>query len=202
VSSCQNDSKVCVLEFPLPLPRPPRKTIHNLPKTPPHQDFLITNAMTQGRCPEQSPSRINCADLGEEFVPGTNKRPPVSIVKKSHLKPFCHRTVTTTVTRPPKTLVECDYGVRGSCCHPETNPTKNNLTSSPHTKRKLRNGDTTDVCPRNGPGLSAHSPQSGGQHPHPSRLPCIGVKRSTRRHNPQSPWIFFLLSLRAPVNST
>jgi hypothetical protein len=35
----------CRLHFPFPVP--PRKKNHNLPKTPPHQDFLITNVMTQ-----------------------------------------------------------------------------------------------------------------------------------------------------------
>ncbi len=39
-SSCENDSVVRSLEFPLPLPRPPKKkTIHNLHKTSPHHDI-------------------------------------------------------------------------------------------------------------------------------------------------------------------
>jgi hypothetical protein len=43
------------LTFPIPPPTPPRKTIHNLPKTPPHQDFLITNVLTQGQIPWSVP---------------------------------------------------------------------------------------------------------------------------------------------------
>ena len=35
------------LSSPLRLPLPPKKKNHNLPKTPPHQDLLITNALTQ-----------------------------------------------------------------------------------------------------------------------------------------------------------
>jgi hypothetical protein len=37
--------------FLFPSPVAPRKTIHNLPKTSPHQDFLITNAMNLGHIP-------------------------------------------------------------------------------------------------------------------------------------------------------
>jgi hypothetical protein len=32
-------------------PSPAQKTIHNLPKTPAHQDFIITNALPQGQIP-------------------------------------------------------------------------------------------------------------------------------------------------------
>jgi hypothetical protein len=46
-SSWENDSAVRDLEFVHPLPRTPKKTIHDLPKSPPHQDFLIINALTQ-----------------------------------------------------------------------------------------------------------------------------------------------------------
>jgi hypothetical protein len=40
-----------VLVSPLPFPHPPKKKIHNLPKTPPHQDLLITNTLTQVQIP-------------------------------------------------------------------------------------------------------------------------------------------------------
>jgi hypothetical protein len=43
------------LTFPLAPPTPPRKTIHNLPQNPPHQDFLITNVLTQGQIPWSVP---------------------------------------------------------------------------------------------------------------------------------------------------
>jgi hypothetical protein len=39
------------LTLSLPPPAPTRKTIHNLPKNASHQDFLITNALTQGQIP-------------------------------------------------------------------------------------------------------------------------------------------------------
>ena len=49
-----------------------------------------------------------------------------------------------------------------------------------------------DVFPHTGPELSAHPPRSGGHPDHLSSLPCPDSKRSTRRQNPQSPFIFFL----------
>ena len=48
MSSCENDSVVLALEFRLPLPK---KKIHNLPKTTPRQDFLITDTLTQVQIP-------------------------------------------------------------------------------------------------------------------------------------------------------
>jgi hypothetical protein len=41
------------------------------PKTPPHQDFLITNTLSQGQIPLNSPHlRINCEDPTEYSCPG------------------------------------------------------------------------------------------------------------------------------------
>ncbi len=77
---------------PLPLPRPPKKNIHNLPQNasssrPPHHQCADPGADSLS-----SPHlRINCADLAEDSCPGTNKRPRVCTVKNTHLKPSCHR---------------------------------------------------------------------------------------------------------------
>jgi hypothetical protein len=49
-----------------------------------------------------------------------------------------------------------------------------------------------DASPHNGTELSDHPPRSGGQPDHPVPLPRPGSKRSTRRQNPQNPFIFFL----------
>ncbi len=68
-------------------PDPPRKTIHNLPKTPPPQDLLITNALTRVIFPGQPPSTDQLHGPHRGFVPGTNKRPRVCAVKNTHLKP-------------------------------------------------------------------------------------------------------------------
>jgi hypothetical protein len=47
--------------------------------------------------------------------------------------------------------------------------------------------NATRRCPRNGPGPPANPPQSGGQPTHLPHLPRTGVKKSTRRQNPQRP---------------
>jgi hypothetical protein len=119
--------------FPLfPSPPFPRKTIHNLPKTPPHQDYLITNGLTQGQIPWSVPiyesSSINCADLTEDSYPRRIRDhvlAPVT-VKNTNLKPSWHRTGTTTVVCSPQ---EFDY-----VSHQESNPTKMIRGSFPHTK--------------------------------------------------------------------
>ncbi len=59
------------LAFSLPPSDPPRKTIHNLPKTSPPQDLHGPRG---------------------GFVPGTNKRPRVYVVKNTYLKYPCHCT--------------------------------------------------------------------------------------------------------------
>jgi hypothetical protein len=41
--------------FLFPPPSRPEKNIHNLPKTPSHQDFLITHALPQGQIPGTTP---------------------------------------------------------------------------------------------------------------------------------------------------
>ena len=66
-----------------------------------------------------------------------------------------------------------------------------------HFKPSCHRADTTtkhfphqmqpDVCLRNGPGLPAHPPQSGGQPPHLPLLPRTGVKKPTRRQDSQKP---------------
>ena len=53
------------------------------------------------------------------------------------------------------------------------------------------NQRTGDTCPHNEPELSSHPSRSGGQPAHLSPLPHPGSKRSTRRQNPQKPFIFF-----------
>jgi hypothetical protein len=79
----------------------------------------------------------------------------------------------------------CDYVVRGSRYHQEPDSNKTIRTSIPQNKRNR------DVCPRNGPELSAHSPQSGGQPAHLSIPPCTGWRRSPRRQNPKGHGFFF-----------
>ena len=56
------------------------------------------------------------------------------------------------------------------------------LPSRDTTTKHFPHQTQPDACPRNGPGLPAHPPQSGGQLPHPPPIPRIGVKRPTRRH--------------------
>jgi hypothetical protein len=46
------------------------------------------------------------------------------------------------------------------------------------------------VCPRNGPGLSAHRPQSGGCPVHLLLLPSTGVKKPALKHFSQESWNF------------
>jgi hypothetical protein len=58
------------LTISLPPPDPTRKTIHNLTKTSPPQDLLITNDLTRDRFPGQTHLRINSVDLGEDSYPG------------------------------------------------------------------------------------------------------------------------------------
>ncbi len=62
--------------------------------------------------------------------------------------------------------------------HPNSQP--------PHTSHSVR-----DVCPYNGPGLSAHPPQSGGQPAHLPLLPRTGMKKPTRRQDSLRTFIFF-----------
>ncbi len=61
--------------------------------------------------------------------------------------------------------------------HQEPHSNKNIRTSIPQNNRNR------DVCPHNGPGLSSHSPQSGGKPVHLSPLPYTGSKWSPRRQN-------------------
>ncbi len=47
------------------------------------------------------------------------------------------------------------------------------------------------VCPRNGPGVSAHRTQSGGCPAHLPLLPSTGVKKPALKHFSQETWNFF-----------
>jgi hypothetical protein len=96
----KNDPVERVLEMPLP-PRPPRKTIHNLPKTSPHQDFSH-QCVDPGIDSWVSPIYESTGGPHRGFVSGANKRLHVNTVtiKNTHLNPSCHHTDTVTVTRP------------------------------------------------------------------------------------------------------
>ncbi len=96
VSSCENGSVVFDLEFPLPLPRPPQKKIHNLPKNvspsrPPHHHY------DPGEDSLNSPHlRINCVDLTEASCPG-RIRDHVFVPSRTRISsPSCHRVGTRT----------------------------------------------------------------------------------------------------------
>ena len=140
----------------------------------------------------QTPSTNQLHGPHRGFVSGTNKRPPVSDIKNTHLNPSCHHTGTTT-TRPTQ---DCDYVVRGSCSPPRSRSKKTIRTRIPHNKRNR------DVCPSNGPltgsVLSTHSSQSGGQPDHISPLPCASSNRWPQRKNPKGHG-FFSISFFSPV---
>ena len=127
-------------------------------------------------------------------TPRTSKRPRVDVIKNAHLEPSCHCTGTTTVAHSNQNVT---YVIRES--RPEMDPPprgkffKTSKSKDSPTKRN------PVVCPWNGPGLSVHWSQSGGQPPHLPLLPCIGVKRSTRRQDPQSPFYFFFYSEEIPT---
>jgi hypothetical protein len=78
------------------------------------------------------------ASPGTDSLTNRNKPPTdqyiISAVKNTYLKPSWHRTGTTTVTSPTQ---ECEYVVRGSFTHQESNPTKTIPTSTPHNKHNL-----------------------------------------------------------------
>jgi hypothetical protein len=99
----KTDPAARILSLSLPPPTHLEKNIHNLPKTTPPQDLLITNAMTSGRFHGQSPSTNQLHGPRRGFVPGTNKRPRVCVVKNTHLKSSCHRVGTTTKHFPHQT---------------------------------------------------------------------------------------------------
>ena len=68
--------------------------------------------------------------------------------------------------------------VKNTYLKPSCHRAGTTTTHSPHQTQP-------DVCPRNGPGLPAHPTQSRGQPSHPSLFPYIGMKRPTRRQNPE-----------------
>jgi hypothetical protein len=57
------------------------------PSRPPHHQCADPGA----DFPEESPSTNELRGPRRRFVPGTNKRPRVCVVKNKHLKPSCHR---------------------------------------------------------------------------------------------------------------
>ncbi len=152
--SCENDSAVLALTSPLPFPRPPKKKIHNPPKTSPHQDFSSPGHCPRDRSHEQPPSTNQLRGPHRRFVSGTNNRARVTDIKNTSLQAL---------------LPLHGHSVR------DVSPNQRNR----------------DVFPHNGPELFAHPPRSGGQPTHPVPLPCPGSKRSTRRQNPQKPFMTY-----------
>jgi hypothetical protein len=72
---------------PSPQEKHPQPTQNVSPSRPPHHQCADPGADSLS-----SPHlRINYADLPEDSCPGTNKRPRVCAVKKTYLKPSCHR---------------------------------------------------------------------------------------------------------------
>jgi hypothetical protein len=89
VSSCENDSAVLALTSPLPLPRPPKKKINNLPKN-------------------VSPSNFHqqCADPGIDPISSPHPRIQCSgpLQKDPHPEPASDRVLTTSRTRISRPL--------------------------------------------------------------------------------------------------
>ena len=88
--SCKNDCAVLTLAFPLATLAPPRKTIHNLPKTPPHQDFPSPMWCPGDRSHQQPPSTNQQCGPHRGFLSGANKKPSVNVIKNTYLKPSSH----------------------------------------------------------------------------------------------------------------
>ncbi len=89
------------LESPLPLPRPPKKKIHNLPKNVSPSNFPSPVWWPRDRFHGQSPSaNPSSLDPCKGFPPKTRKWTRAGSIRNTHLNPSCHRTVRTTVVRP------------------------------------------------------------------------------------------------------
>ena len=119
-----------------------------------------------------SPHQIShhqCADPGIDSMGSPHPRTQVhrTHAKDSHPKPASERTPDPSGTRisSPRTIAR----VEQPWCA-QRNPV---------------------VCPRNGPGLSAHRPQSGGCPVHLLLLPSTGVKKPALKHFPKSRGIFY-----------
>ena len=81
---------------PLPLPRPPKKKIHNPSKMPPHQ-ISHHPCAARDRSHRQAPIRESSAsDPCKGFPPKTSKRQRVDAIKNAHVEPSCHRAGTAT----------------------------------------------------------------------------------------------------------
>jgi hypothetical protein len=134
------------LTLSLPPPDPTRKkhpqpTQNDFPSRLPHH-----------QCPDpgadslSSPHlRMNYADLAEDSYPWTNKRPRVSAVKNTHLKPSCHSAGTTTKHLPHHTQPNvCPCNGPGLPTHPPQSggqPTHLPLLPRPDVKRTTRRQD-------------------------------------------------------------
>jgi hypothetical protein len=112
---------------PLPLPRPPKEK--NYPQ--PTQNVFPSNFPSPVLCPRDRSHRQSLSTSPVQRTPAkgftpsnprTSKRPRVDATKNTNLKPACHRTGTTTVTRPTQKVT---YVIRGSSFPPqESDPTK------------------------------------------------------------------------------
>jgi hypothetical protein len=127
VSSCENDSVVRDLEFPLPLPQPPKKiTIHNLSQTSPYQI-----------------SHHQCAYPGIDSIDSPHPRIQCirPLEKVSHPEPSTEHVLTSSRTRisiplvilreqrpwcspsPPSATRSCVRAMGHDYPSPGTNPT-------------------------------------------------------------------------------
>ena len=116
------------------------------------------------RCPkdrshDQTPSTNQLCGPHRGFVPGTNKRVRVSVIKNTPLKPSCHRTGTATVANPTRNMT---MSSEDRVPYQES-PNKTIRTSIPQNQRNR------DAYPHNGPDLSTHPPRSGKQPERPVR---------------------------------
>ncbi len=85
VSSCENNSSVLSLEFPLPLPLPPKKKIHNLPKNIFPSRPLHHQCVDPGADSMDFPHlRVNCVVLTEDSYPGRTSN-HVFVSSRTHI---------------------------------------------------------------------------------------------------------------------
>ena len=101
MSSCENDSAVLVMTSPLPLPRPPKKKINNLPKNASPSNLPSPVYLSRHRSHRQTPiHKSSVSDYCKGSIPRTNERPRVDAIKNAPVEPSCHCTGTTTVVHP------------------------------------------------------------------------------------------------------
>ena len=153
-------------------PRPPRKTIHVLPKNVSPSVFPSPVCRPKDRFPGQSPSGIQVQRTpAQGFTPNTLTRPRADTVKSTHLKPSFHRTGTTTVPGPKP---ECDprYQRIPLLAPPratsfKTRSKTNRTNIPPPNAMRSRVRAMSQDYPLTGPSPGAY------QHTYPSSLPPV-----------------------------